>query len=119
VPAVNQIELHPYLQQTPLRELHAGLGIVTQAWSPLARGALLRDPLVTALAGRHGLEPAQVVLRWHLQLGNVVFPKSASKARIRSNIDIFDFALTDEEMAAITALDRDGRTGWHPDEFNG
>ncbi|MFF9278190.1 aldo/keto reductase [Streptomyces griseosporeus] len=118
VPAVNQIELHPGLQQAELRALHAELGIVTEAWSPLAQGAVLGDDAITAIAGRHGKSPAQVVLRWHLQLGNVVIPKSVTPARIRENVDVFDFSLSEEEMAAIAALDRDLRTGPHPDTLD-
>jgi diketogulonate reductase-like aldo/keto reductase len=118
VPAVNQIELHPGLQQAELRALHTELGIVTEAWSPLAQGAVLGDDAITAIAGRHGKSPAQVVLRWHLQLGNVVIPKSVTPARIRENIDVFDFSLSEEEMAAIAALDRDLRTGPHPDTLD-
>ncbi|MFF4507954.1 aldo/keto reductase [Streptomyces sp. NPDC001401] len=118
VPAVNQIELHPGLQQRELRSLHADLGIVTEAWSPLAQGAVLAEPALTAIAERHGKSSAQVVLRWHLQLGNVVIPKSVTPARIQENIDVFDFALGDEEMAAIAALDRGLRTGPDPDTLN-
>ncbi|MFD7994609.1 aldo/keto reductase [Streptomyces mexicanus] len=118
VPAVNQIELHPGLQQSELRATHARLGIVTEAWSPLAQGAVLKDEAVTTIAARHGKSPAQVVLRWHLQLGNVVIPKSVTPARIRENLDVFDFALTDEDMTALAGLDRDLRTGPHPDELN-
>lgn len=118
VPAVNQIELHPGLQQAELRALHAELGIATEAWSPLAQGAVLGDDAITAIAGRHGKSPAQVVLRWHLQLGNVVIPKSVTPARIRENIDVLDFALSDEEMAQVAALDRDLRTGPHPDTLD-
>ncbi|MEU6261348.1 aldo/keto reductase [Streptomyces sp. NPDC047043] len=118
VPAVNQIELHPGLQQGELRALHAELGIVTEAWSPLAQGAVLAYQAITEIAARHGRSPAQVVLRWHLQLGNVVIPKSATPARIRANIDVFDFALGDDEMTAIAALDRDLRTGPDPDTLN-
>ncbi|MFI8763777.1 aldo/keto reductase [Streptomyces sp. NPDC053792] len=115
VPAVNQIELHPALQQRELRELHAVHGIVTEAWSPLAQGAVLADPVLTALARRHGKSAAQVVLRWHLQLGNVVIPKSVTPARIRENIDVFDFTLSAEDMRAIAGLDRGLRTGPDPD----
>ncbi|AZS83546.1 aldo/keto reductase [Streptomyces griseoviridis] len=115
VPAVNQIELHPGLQQRELRALHAESGIVTEAWSPLAQGAVLGDPVLRGIAGRHGKSPAQVVLRWHLQLGNVVIPKSVTPVRIRENIDVFDFALTDEEMTSIAGLDRGLRTGPDPD----
>lgn len=118
VPAVNQIELHPGLQQAELRALHAELGIVTEAWSPLAQGAVLGDDAITAIAGRHGRSPAQVVLRWHLQLGNVVIPKSVTPARIRENIDVLDFTLSEEEMSAIAALDRGLRTGPDPDTLN-
>ncbi|MEU9736678.1 aldo/keto reductase [Streptomyces sp. NPDC048002] len=118
VPAVNQIELHPGLQQAELRALHAELGIATEAWSPLAQGAVLGDEAITALAERHGKSPAQVVLRWHLQLGNIVIPKSVTPHRVRENLDVFDFTLSDEEMAAVAALDRGLRTGPDPDTFN-
>ncbi|MEU8882103.1 aldo/keto reductase [Streptomyces hydrogenans] len=118
VPAVNQVELHPGLQQNELRAVHAELGIATEAWSPLAQGAVLGDEAVTVIAGRHDKSPAQVVLRWHLQLGNIVIPKSVTPERIRQNLDVFDFTLTDDEMAALAGLDRDLRTGPHPDQFN-
>ncbi|MDQ0792351.1 aldo/keto reductase [Streptomyces sp. B1I3] len=118
VPAVNQIELHPGLQQTELRALHAEHGIVTEAWSPLAQGALLDDDVLVSIAGRHGKSPAQVVLRWHLQLGNVVIPKSVTPARIRQNIDVFDFDLSDADMDAIAGLDRGMRTGPDPETLN-
>ncbi|WP_261720362.1 aldo/keto reductase [Streptomyces sp. FZ201] len=118
VPAVNQIELHPGLQQAELRALHAELGIATEAWSPLAQGAALKDEAIVTIAGRHGKSPAQVVLRWHLQLGNVVIPKSVTPQRIRENLDVFDFTLSEEEMAAIAALDRGLRTGPDPDTLN-
>ncbi|MDL2078404.1 aldo/keto reductase [Streptomyces sp. GXMU-J15] len=118
VPAVNQIELHPGLQQAELRALHAELGIATEAWSPLAQGAVLKDEAIVTIAGRHGKSPAQVVLRWHLQLGNVVIPKSVTPQRIRENLDVFDFTLSEEEMAAIAALDRGLRTGPDPDTLN-
>lgn len=117
VPAVNQIELHPYLTQAGLRREHAERGIVTEAWSPLAQGAVLRDPVITEIAEAHGRTPGQVVLRWHIQLGNVVFPKSMTPSRIEENIDIFDFELTPEEMDRIEALDRGERTGPDPDTF--
>jgi 2,5-diketo-D-gluconate reductase A len=121
VPAVNQVELHPYLQQKDLRDFHAAHGIVTEAWSPLAQGAVLTDPVIVDIAARLGRAPAQVVLRWHVQLGNVVIPKSVTPARQLENIALFDFALDDADMAAIESLDRgeDGRTGFHPDRFNG
>ncbi|MEU0845249.1 aldo/keto reductase [Streptomyces sp. NPDC005962] len=118
VPVVNQVELHPYLQQGELRAFHSDHRIATEAWSPLAQGALLQDPALTALAQRHGKTPAQVVLRWHLQLGNIVIPKSVTPARIRENIDVFDFTLTGEDIETITALDRGGRTGPDPDTLN-
>jgi len=118
VPVVNQVELHPYLQQGRLRAFHSDHRIATEAWSPLAQGALLQDPALTALAQRHGKTPAQVVLRWHLQLGNIVIPKSVTPARIRENIDVFDFTLTGEDIETITALDRGGRTGPDPDTLN-
>ncbi|MEU7029094.1 aldo/keto reductase [Streptomyces sp. NPDC046275] len=117
-PVVNQIELHPALQQSELRAVHAEHGIATEAWSPLAQGAVLDDPAITAIAAAHGKSPAQVVIRWHLQLGNVVIPKSVTPARIRANAEVFDFALTDAEMATIAGLDRGLRTGPHPDELN-
>lgn len=118
LPAVNQIELHPGLQQSELRALHTELGIATEAWSPLAQGAVLGDDAITTIAQRQDRSPAQVVLRWHLQLGSIVIPKSVTPARIRENLDVFDFTLSDDEMAAITTLDRDLRTGPDPDTFN-
>ncbi|WP_405062574.1 aldo/keto reductase [Kribbella sp. NBC_01505] len=118
-PAVNQVELHPFLQQDEVRAYGADFGIRTEAWSPLAKGgSLLTDPVIEALAAKHGRTPAQVVLRWHLQLGNIIIPKSVTPARIKENLDVFDFDLTDEDLAAITPLDRDERTGPHPDTFN-
>ncbi|WP_432507723.1 aldo/keto reductase [Kineococcus arenarius] len=118
VPTVNQVELHPYLVQEDLRAFHAEHGIATEAWSPLARGGeLLSDPVVTRIAAEVGREPAQVVIRWHLQLGNVVIPKSVTPSRIESNIDVFGFSLSDEQVAALNALNRDQRTGPDPDTF--
>ena len=118
VPAVNQIELHPFLAQSDLRAANAAHGIVTEAWSPLAQGGeLLADPAVRALADKHGRTPAQIVLRWHLQLGNVVIPKSVTPARIAENFDVFGFTLDDADLARLATLDRDGRTGPHPDTF--
>jgi|SRR5271165_241923 len=116
-PAINQIELHPYLQQVGLRREHEELGIVTEAWSPLARGAVLEDPVIAAIAAAHGTTSGQVVIRWHLQLGNVVIPKSVTPARIIENFDVFDFELDEEQMASIEALDRGQRTGPDPDTF--
>jgi 2,5-diketo-D-gluconate reductase A len=119
VPALNQVELHPYLAQPALRASHADLGIVTEAWSPLAKGGeLLSDQTVTSLAEKYGRTPAQVVLRWHLQLGNVVIPKSVTPQRIRENLDLFDFELDPDDMAEIESLDRGRRTGPDPDRFN-
>ena len=106
VPAVNQIELHPQLQQAPLRRFHAAHGIATEAWSPLGQGPGARTIRSSReLAGAHGRTPAQVVLRWHLQLGNVVIPKSATPSRIRENIALFDFELSDTDMAALAGLE--------------
>jgi 2,5-diketo-D-gluconate reductase A len=116
-PAVNQIELHPLLTQPGLRREHADRGIVTEAWSPLAQGAALTEPAVEEIAEAHDRTPGQVVLRWHIQLGNVVFPKSMTPERIEQNIDIFDFELSAEEMDRIEALDRGERTGPDPDKF--
>lgn len=118
VPAVNQIELHPGLQQRESRDFHARHGIATEAWSPLAQGAVLKDDAVTAIAARHGRSPAQVVLRWHLQIGNVVIPKSVTDARIHENLDVFDFELDAREIDALNALDRGMRTGPDPDTLN-
>jgi 2,5-diketo-D-gluconate reductase A len=119
VPAVNQIELHPALQQTELRAYHQSHGIATEAWSPLAQAEVLEDPVLGELAEKHGRTAAQVVLRWHIQLGNIVFPKSSTPARIRQNIDVFDFELDDEDMTAIGKLDDGRRTGPDPDTFTG
>ncbi|SFW80654.1 aldo/keto reductase [Amycolatopsis australiensis] len=119
VPAVNQIELHPALQQPPLRAYHQAHGIATEAWSPLAQGEVLDDPVLADLAEKHDRTPAQVVLRWHVQLGNIVFPKSSSPERIRQNIDVFGFQLDDEDMTAIGKLDAGRRTGPDPDTFTG
>ena len=116
-PVVNQIELHPYLQQHELRAAHAERGIVTEAWSPLAQGKVLEDPVLGEIADAHGRTVSQIVLRWHLQLGNVVFPKSKTPARIEENFDVFGFALSDGEMDAIADLDRGERIGPHPEAF--
>lgn len=120
VPAINQVELHPYLQQAEVRRTNAELGILTEAWSPLARGGeLLSDPVITAVADKHGRTPAQVVLRWHVELGNVVIPKSVTRSRVEENFAIFDFHLDDDDMKQIAGLDRGMRTGPDPDQFNG
>ena len=116
-PSVNQIELHPRLQQPGLRREHEELGIATEAWSPLAKGEVLDDPTITQIADAHGKTPAQVVIRWHLELGNIVFPKSVTPARIKENVDVFDFHLTDDEMEQIEELDAGERTGPDPDTF--
>ena len=116
-PAVNQVELHPLLTQPGLRREHADRGIVTEAWSPLAQGAALTEAAVTEIAEAHERTPGQVVLRWHVQLGNVVFPKSMTPERIEQNIDIWDFELSHDEMERIGALDRGERTGPDPDAF--
>ncbi|WP_083906545.1 aldo/keto reductase [Acaricomes phytoseiuli] len=118
VPAINQIELHPLLQQREAREFQDDHGILTEAWSPLAQGSLLEDEALAEIAEKHGKTPAQVILRWHVQTGNVVIPKSVTPERITANIDVFDFELSPEEMATIDALDRDGRIGPHPNEVN-
>jgi diketogulonate reductase-like aldo/keto reductase len=119
VPAVNQIELHPYLVQQELRAFDAEHGIATESWSPLARGGqLLTDPVVTAIADAHDKTPAQVVIRWHLQLGNIVIPKSVTPSRIAENFDVFDFELAGTEIEAIMGLNRGERTGPNPDHFN-
>ena len=115
VPAVNQVELHPRFQQEQVRAFDRAHGIVTEAWSPLAQGDILADPVITALSRRYGKTPAQIVLRWHIELGNVVIPKSVTPARIRENIDIFDFSLAAGDMAMLRALDRGTRTGPDPD----
>ncbi|ONI68125.1 oxidoreductase [Kribbella sp. ALI-6-A] len=116
-PVVNQIELHPELPQDELRAFHAENDIVTEAWSPLASGELIDHPVLKELGGKHGKSPAQVMIRWHLQLGNVVIPKSKTPARIAENIDVFDFTLDNEDMAAIADLETGRRTGGDPDVF--
>jgi 2,5-diketo-D-gluconate reductase A len=116
-PTVNQIELHPHFQQAELRAWHREHGIATEAWSPLAQGDLLVNETISAVAARHDRTPAQVILRWHLQLGNVVIPKSATPKRIRENFEIFDFELTDEDVTEIAALDVGQRIGPEPATF--
>ncbi|MFH9980838.1 aldo/keto reductase [Streptomyces sp. NPDC017179] len=118
IPAVNQIELHPHLQQHAAREYHAKQGIATEAWSPLGQGkGLLEVPAIVAIAQKHNRTPAQIVLRWHLQLGNIVIPKSVTPSRIRENIDVFGFSLDDEDLGAISALNEDRRLGPDPATF--
>ena len=115
VPAVNQVELHPGFQQPELRAFHREHGIATEAWSPLGQGAALTHPVITRLAERHEKTPAQVVLRWHLDLGNVVIPKSVTPGRIRENFSVFDFALTPEDARQIAGLESGHRIGPDPD----
>ncbi|MDO4242774.1 MAG: aldo/keto reductase [Actinomyces sp.] len=114
-PAVNQIELHPYLTQIPLRELHAELGIITQSWSPLGRGRLLADPVVAAVAADLGVTPAQVIIRWHIEHGLVVIPKTVDPHRARLNAEVWSIELDRSAMSALDGLDRGLRTGSHPD----
>src|SRR4051812_28482092 len=116
-PTVNQIELHPRLQQAELRAWHAEHDIVTEAWSPLAQGNLLEDGTIETVAAHHDRTPAQVILRWHLQIGNVVIPKSSNPERIRENFDVFDFELSEDDMAALERLDASERTGPDPSSF--
>jgi 2,5-diketo-D-gluconate reductase A len=118
VPAVNQIELHPRFTQKELREVHAQRGIATEAWAPLGQGALLTHPMIAAVAAECGRTPAQVLVRWHIQLGNIVIPKSVNPSRIASNIDVFDFELSANEMATISSLDDGTRLGPDPRTFN-
>lgn len=118
IPAINQIELHPWLPQTHMRSIDAGLGIKTEAWSPLGSGQLIDNPVIAEVAAKHGKSAAQVMVRWSLQLGNIVLPKSVTPARIEQNIDVFDFVLDDADMAAIATLESGRRTGPNPDEFN-
>jgi 2,5-diketo-D-gluconate reductase A len=117
-PAVNQVEVHPYLVQDEVRAFGADHGIVTEAWAPIARGKVTDDPVIRRVAEEVGRTPAQVTLRWHVQRGDVVFPKSVTRSRIEENFAIFDFELTPDQMTAISALDRGERTGPNPDEFN-
>jgi 2,5-diketo-D-gluconate reductase A len=116
-PTVNQIELHPFFQQAELRSWLAEREIATEAWSPIAQGAALGEEPIVSIAERHGKTPAQAILRWHLQLGNVVIPKSVTPERIRENLEVFDFELSDEEMAAIGELDTGRRGGPDPATF--
>ncbi len=117
-PAVNQIEVHPYFTNDEVRAFNSEHGIATEAWSPIAQGNVLQDETVTRIAGNLGRTPAQVTLRWHIQRGDIVFPKSVTRSRVEENFQLFDFELSGEDMTAITALDRDGRQGPNPDEFN-
>ncbi|GAB3605874.1 aldo/keto reductase [Conyzicola nivalis] len=118
VPSVNQIEVHPYLTNEVARAFNTEHGIATEAWSPIAKGNVLTDPVVTAIADRVGRSAAQVTLRWHIQRGDIVFPKSVTRSRVEENLALFDFELTDDDIAAIAKLNRDERTGPDPDTFN-
>jgi 2,5-diketo-D-gluconate reductase A len=118
VPAINQVELHPLLQQQELREAHAQLGVATEAWSPLGQGSLLTNPIVTAIANAHGKTAAQSLIRWHIQLGNIVIPKSVTPGRIVSNFNVFDFQLSEQDMASISSLGDGTRLGPDPRTFN-
>lgn len=117
VPAINQVELHPWLQQAGVREYNANHGILTEAWSPLARGRVIGNETLDTIGARYGKSAAQIVIRWHVQLGNVVIPKSVTPQRIRDNIDVFDFALDAADLDAIAALDSGERTGKDPDDL--
>ena len=116
-PAINQVELHPHFQQVGLRREHERLGVLTEAWSPLGQGLELEDPVIVEIAQAHGKTPAQTIIRWHLQLGNVVIPKSVTPSRIAENFDVFDFELSDAQMQAIDARDAGTRIGPDPDTF--
>jgi 2,5-diketo-D-gluconate reductase A len=119
IPAVNQIEVYPYLTQEDVRAFCAEHQIAVEAWSPLGQGAVLNDPLISNIAEKSGKTAAQVVLRWHIQRGDIVFPKSVTPARVKENIDIFDFELSGADVEDITLLNKDERTGPNPDKFNG
>jgi 2,5-diketo-D-gluconate reductase A len=120
VPAVNQIEVHPYFTNEAARTANASAGIHTEAWSPIAQGAVLDDEVITKIAAEVGRTPAQVTLRWHLQRGDIVFPKSSTPERMAENFALFDFELSDDAIESISALDKGeaGRTGPNPDEFD-
>jgi 2,5-diketo-D-gluconate reductase A len=118
VPVINQIELHPLLTQRELREVHAKLGIATEAWSPLGQGRLLDHPTITGIAEAHGRTTAQVIIRWHLQVGNIVIPKSVNPDRIVSNFDVFEFELSDDDVTSISSLDNGTRLGPDPRTYN-
>ncbi|MEA2187192.1 MAG: 2,5-diketo-D-gluconate reductase [Solirubrobacteraceae bacterium] len=118
-PAVNQVELHPYFRNEDVSAYGQAHGIATEAWSPIAQGKVLDDPAITAIAAKHGKSPAQIVLRWHIQRANIVFPKSTTPARIKENIELFDFRLESHDIEKIDALDKGeaGRFGPNPDRF--
>ncbi|WP_026819687.1 aldo/keto reductase [Arthrobacter castelli] len=118
VPSVNQVEVHPYLTQDEVRAFNEQNNIVTEAWSPIAKGNVLGEDVLKDIAGRHGKTTAQVTLRWHVQRGDIVFPKSVTRSRVEENLNIFDFDLAADDMAAISSLNRNERTGPDPDTFN-
>jgi len=118
IPSVNQIEVHPYLTNDDVRAFNRKHGIATEAWSPIAQGDVLTDPVVTEIAERLDRSPAQVTLRWHIQRGDIVFPKSVTRSRVEENLALFDFELSEADIESITALNRDARRGPNPDEFN-
>ncbi len=120
VPSVNQIEVHPYLTNEVVRAYGAEHNIVTEAWSPIAQGGVLEDKVIVGIAERLGRTPAQVTLRWHIERGDIIFPKSVTPSRVQENFALFDFELDDDDIDAISALDRgeDGRTGPNPDDFD-
>jgi 2,5-diketo-D-gluconate reductase A len=117
-PAVNQIEVHPYLTQDEVRGFCADHGIAVEAWSPIGQGLVLEDPVIVSIADRVGKTPAQVVLRWHIERGDIVFPKSVTPSRVKENFDIFDFELSGGDVAEISALNKNQRTGPDPDKFD-
>lgn len=119
VPAVNQIEVHPYLIQDEVRAFDTEHDIATESWSPIAKGKVLNDPVITSIANSVGRTPAQVTLRWHIQRGDIVFPKSVTRERVEENFALFDFELGEADIAEISALNRDERTGPDPDAMNG
>lgn len=120
VPSVNQIEVHPYFGNDEVRAYGREHGIATEAWAPIAQGKVLDDPVINRIAGSRDKTPAQVVLRWHIQRGDIVFPKSVTPARVKSNFELFDFELDDSDMDAISALNKgeSGRNGPNPDTFD-
>jgi 2,5-diketo-D-gluconate reductase A len=117
VPAINQVELNPGFQQAEVRKFNSQHGIATEAWSPIARGVFSDNPVIRELANKHSKTPSQIIIRWHLDIGNLVIPKTATKTRLQENISVFDFKLDKEDIAAITTLDTGVRTGLNPDEF--
>lgn len=116
-PVLNQIELHPFMQQSELRHAHESMGIATQSWSPLGQGSALTNPVILELARKHGKTAAQIIIRWHLELGLIAIPKSITPSRIRENLDVFDFALDTSDLAAIATLDSGKRLGPDPSTF--